>query len=177
MDKRLYNASDGSGLMRKFDLAGAIGKIDDPMKFIKGVQAELGKETLCLDADMVCGREHIESAVMHAERSFDHGTNSSDSFAMEVMLYASGERQLSKALNKMSVKEGEVALAIVSFDGEVTDPILRRFGLAPHPQATSFSVAKALRFGIEQKEADSVPLVMLQDLVLERVAFVDVSKR
>jgi len=163
--------------MRKFDLTGSTGTIEDPMAFIREVQAELGKEALCLDADLVCGREHIDSAVMHAERAFNYGTNASDSFAMEVMLYASGERQLSKAMAKMGLKKGPARIAIVSFDGEVTPEMLGKWGLKADPHAISFSVAKAGHFGIGQKEADSVPPEKLQDLVLERVAFVDVNKR
>jgi KEOPS complex subunit Cgi121 len=163
--------------MREFDLTGAAGQIDDPMTFIKEVQSDLGKETLCLDAKVVCGREHIESAVMHAERAFNYGTNSSDSFAVEVMLYASGERQLSKAMAKMGVKKGDVDVVIVSFEGGVTDEMVSRWGLIPKPQAMAFSVVKARNFGIGRTEADSVPSEMLQDLVLERVAFVDVIKR
>ncbi|MFA5313766.1 MAG: KEOPS complex subunit Cgi121 [Methanomassiliicoccales archaeon] len=163
--------------MRKFDLSGAAGIIEDPMTFIKMVQSDLGKKTLCLDADMVCGREHIESAVMHAERAFNYGTNSSDSFAVEVMLYASGERQLSKAMAKMGVKKGDVNVVIVSFEGDSTDDMVVRWGLRPEPRAAAFSVAKAMNFGIGRTEASSVPSDMLQDLVLERVAFVDVIKR
>jgi KEOPS complex subunit Cgi121 len=163
--------------MREFDLAGATGNIEDTGAFIENVQADLGKEALCLDADMVCGREHIESAVMHAERAFNYGTNASDSFAMEVMLYASGERQLSKAMTKMDVKKGVVNVAIVSFEGKVTETMISKWGLRADPQVTSFSFVKASHFGIGQKEADSVPPEKLQDLVLERVAFVDVIKR
>jgi tRNA threonylcarbamoyladenosine modification (KEOPS) complex Cgi121 subunit len=40
-----------------------------------------------------------------------------------------------------------------------------------------FQVAKAEAFGIGVEEMRSVPASMVQDLVLERVAFVDIIKR
>lgn len=164
-------------MMRNFYLRGGRGRAIEPSVLIKDVQSRLGNEALCLDADLVCGAEHIGSAVYHAERAFNYGTNSSESFAMEVLLYTSGERQLSKAMSKMSVKTGDVNVAILTFDGEVNDDMMRDWHITPDSSVLRFNIAKAQRFGIGPLEVSSVPSEMLQDLVLERVAFVDVIKR
>ena len=60
----------------------------------------LGGEVVIMDPMYVCGRDHIVSAVRHAERSFEHGTNRSKTLLTEILLYATGERQISKALGK-----------------------------------------------------------------------------
>src|SRR5437867_8774842 len=52
-----------------------------------------------LDADAVLGRDHLASAFDHARRAFDQGRNSTASIEVEFLLYASGERQISKAIS------------------------------------------------------------------------------
>ena len=82
----------------------------------------LGGDVILMDPDMVCGREHVMSAVMHAERAFSNGTNRSKTILTEILLYCAWERQIGKALSKMKPKEGRdeyVALLI-----DVDDPHL-----------------------------------------------------
>lgn len=138
----------------------------------------LGKgEVLCLDADLVCGPEHIASAYDHAVRAFGYGTNSSDVMAMEVMLYASGERQLSKARERMGPKVGGNGLALICFGPTLTKADLEGLGLRRDDSVLDFSLAKARAMGVSDVELGSVSGEKALDLVLERVAFVDVIKR
>ncbi|MCG7845347.1 MAG: hypothetical protein MIO90_07955, partial [Methanomassiliicoccales archaeon] len=65
----------------------------------------LETEFVLMDADKVCGPDHLESAVIHARRAFEQGTAASNTLGMEVMLYASGERQISKAKKKMGLHQ------------------------------------------------------------------------
>src|SRR6266545_3296615 len=67
-----------------------------------------------LDADAVLGPDHLVSALDHARRAFDQGRNATESIAMEFLLYASGERQISKAIRAAGVKPGRVFVVILS---------------------------------------------------------------
>jgi KEOPS complex subunit Cgi121 len=133
-----------------------------------------GSEIIVLDGDMVFGHDHLSSALEHAERASSEGSNSSDSIAMETLLYASGERQLSSAIRKMSVGDDtqEVVVAVVRGDyspGEGWRSLPRTRGADELPRLK--------RFGITERELSTVAPDKAVDLILERVAAVDVIKK
>jgi len=133
-------------------------------------------QVLAMKAEMVCGREHLESAVEHATRAFHRGTNSANNIMMETMLYASGERQISKARDKMGVDHETCSVALVLFGAEPAT-VLQIVGLERDDSVLEASEQKLLGFGIGRKELDMVPVEKRPDLVLERVAFVEILKR
>ena len=49
------------------------------------------------DAEKITGKNHIRSAVLHAERSFASEKPIARTLSMEILLYASGQRQCSLA--------------------------------------------------------------------------------
>ncbi|MDD1770023.1 MAG: hypothetical protein LUO79_02960 [Methanomassiliicoccales archaeon] len=133
-------------------------------------------EVLVMDADVVCGREHLLSAVEHANRSFANSSNSCKDIAMETMLFASGERQISKAQEKMAPKKGSERFAIVLFDSP-TDEVLRLASLERDDSVLDCTPEKAANFGITRRELETIGEDRAADLVLERVAFVEIAKR
>ncbi len=134
-------------------------------------------DVLPLDADMVCGKAHLEAAVIHAKRAMEQGTNVSAAISMETMLFASGERQISKAKEKMGVKNGMRHFALVLFNCDDPADILRRLKMIKDDLVLIPSREKAIAFGIESNELETVPEWQAADLVLERVAFVEILKR
>lgn len=147
--------------------------MDDPPRMLEALRA-LG-EGAAVDADLVCGRDHLQSAAMHALRSFDRGANACSTLGMETVLYASGERQISKALVKMGLRPGAERVALALFDADA-DAVLQTLGLRRDDAVLEPSVEKAKRFGISEAELRAVPPDRYPDLVLERVAFVDLAK-
>jgi KEOPS complex subunit Cgi121 len=165
-----------SPAMSDYEIVGARGKVLSPSHLLNGLRSVRSGQVLALDAGMVCGREHLESAVEHAQRAFARGNNSAKDIMMETMLYASGERQISKAREKMSVKEGSDGVALVLF-GAGKDDVFRITGLEEDGAVLECSRSKLIRFGIEPGELDAVPPERASDLALERVAFVEILKR
>ncbi len=163
--------------MPRTEIVGAKGKIDDPQEFILALQEINGGSGLPLNADLICGRDHLLSATAHALRAFERGRNVCSSLPMETLVYASGERQISKAMQKMGVTSGSGRIAIVFFGPVDADPILSRLGLERDDSVLDLSIDKLLRFGIAADEIDLVPRGAMADLVLERVAFVELMKR
>ena len=90
-------------------ILGARGEACSAADFMAQVQS-LPCEVLPMDADMVCGKVHLEAAVAHAKRAIKQGTNASAAVSMETMLFASGERQISKAKVKMGDQERDQEL-------------------------------------------------------------------
>ena len=64
------------------------------------------------DARYVVGREHLDRAVACAERARAQGEAIADDPAVEILLYAAGRRQISRAL-EMGVSAGECRVVVV----------------------------------------------------------------
>ena len=80
--------------------------IDDELKRVSEASENLDVEIQVLDAQMVFGQEHIEVALEKSERAFAQGRNIAKTRGTELILYSGAERQISKALDKMGLKEG-----------------------------------------------------------------------
>lgn len=141
--------------------------------------SEMEADIVLLDADLICGVDHLGSAVLHARRAFERGTNAANTLGMEVILYASGEKQISKAKRKMGLHQGTERVALVVLDPENADLdlVLRQLELRRDDSLLECSLEKAAAFGIERTELETVGENMLIDLVLEKVAFVEMLKR
>lgn len=163
--------------MPRVDIVGARGKNLDPRVLVEALQNLGAGRGLVLNADLVCGIDHLRSAIAHAKRAFERGRNVSSTLATETMLYASGERQISRAMDKIGVGEGAERIAMVLFDVENIDVTLRSLGLTRDDSVIGPSTEKVISFGIMEQEMAAVPEETLPDLVLERVAFVELQKR
>ncbi|MDR0778216.1 MAG: hypothetical protein LBE48_02095, partial [Methanomassiliicoccaceae archaeon] len=130
----------------------------------------LGGDVILLNPEYVCGRDHLLTSVIHAERALRHGTNRSKTLLTETILYAAGERQISRALAKMRPGEGCTELAAVVFD--VDDLRLDIIGAAVDNDIIKCTKEKAERLGLSVSAG-----VPYDDLALEMVAMVDIQKQ
>lgn len=90
--------------------------IDDTEKFLEKFSKEnFGVEIQFFDARLVAGWQHVYFAVLNALTAFKNKRNISKNLAMETLLYASAQRQIRKALEKLGIKPKttQLALAIV----------------------------------------------------------------
>ncbi len=132
-------------------------------------------QVLVTKADMIFGVDHLRTALYHAKRAIAQGRNSSNTLALETLLYASGERQLSSALKKMTVDDetSEVVIAQLS-DGSFAP----KDSWKPLPaKLDDLSKERLQRFGISEKELSTIGDRNPVELVLEKVAAVDVLKK
>ena len=170
------------------EVIGAKGSIQDMDLFFKQI-LNLSKEykivIQVIDADIVYGKNHLISASEHAVRAFGQKKNSTNSLAMEILLYASGERQIQRAIQKVGIKKGNVNIALVFVDevqenGKVSDTIvgkiLEALNLIRDDKVLEGDIDTLRKFGITQQELMTVPECKHGNLILERVAMVDVIK-
>jgi KEOPS complex subunit Cgi121 len=169
---------------------GAQGTIQNIDSFLQQLLVFSKKENLviqALDAAVVYGADHLISATEHAQRAFDQRTNATNSLALEILLYAAGERQIQKAITKMGVKKGKQTIAFVLVDtlkrkpdkktcDLVVDKLLRTFHLTSDEAVLEGSRDTLKRFGITDSELRTLPESRYSDLILEKVALVDVIK-
>lgn len=155
------------------EILGARGRAADPETRLAAVP-ELGEVQL-LDARLVCGRDHLVAAAEHAQRAMREGTNVAKSLAVEFVLYASGERQINDAIAKMGIREDTTEFAIAMFGGDPAQA-LEALRLTPDDAVLAPTPAKLRSYGIAEAELTAVPPDRGSDLVLERVALVDLLK-
>ena len=129
-----------------------------------------GGDVVLLNPEMVCGKEHILSAVMHAERAFSNGTNRSRNILTEIILYSAGERQIGKAIEKMRPKVGQKSMVAVVLDSDVSG--LDLIGMSRCDEIMEASPSKAKNLGVEMFEG-----VSFEAAVLEHIAMVDLMKQ
>jgi KEOPS complex subunit Cgi121 len=130
----------------------------------------LGGDAVLLDPHMVCGRDHIVSAVMHAERAFSNGTNRSKTLLTETILYAAGDRQIGRAMEKMRPKEGNNEMVAVLFG--IDDPELSTIGMERCDEIMEASPEKVRNLGADMFEG-----ISCEDAALELVAMADLLKQ
>jgi KEOPS complex subunit Cgi121 len=160
--------------------------VDDVDAFLAQLSA-VGEETGCtvqaFDARYVMGRQHLRRAVELADRAFERGENVARERAVEVLLYAAGRRQIDRALT-MGVGEGEQDVVVV-VDGEQEGTDDERAAA----ERVADLLAPADTLDVEHADPDPVRAFFdvspaeeaaaagdLRDLVLERVALLDVEK-
>lgn len=160
-------------------ILGATGRIigvEETLKKLKEFCEEGRCEGQMFNADLVFGKSHILSAYDHAKRAFDQKTNSSTSLVNETLLYASGERQISSAIEKMGIGEGKGRFCIVLVGNCDPDKLVELLNLERDDSVLDGDVEKLTTFGITEKEIETVPKEKVFDLVLEIVAMVDLLK-
>lgn len=128
------------------------------------------------DAEKIAGFAHIESAVAHAKRSFAEGKQIARSLSMEILVYASGQRQCSLA-SKFGLHDGENKVYVLILDGdeEKAAALVREIVSECEPFAPNKEKLKA-EFGITDAEMEAAGENRIEELVIERVALVDAWK-
>ncbi|MFA4956931.1 MAG: KEOPS complex subunit Cgi121 [Candidatus Methanoperedens sp.] len=146
------------------------------IKEIKETSTGKNLEIQAFDADKLAGKVHLTFAIEKALNSFKKGTNIANDLAKEIMLYAAGTRQINRAI-KIGVHDGWNNIVIVAV-GDMID--LSAFGEITPGNVLQYSGSKnsALMeiFNITKEEIEAAGADKIPELVLERVALVDVMK-
>ena len=130
---------------------------------------DMGGDVILVNPGLVCGRDHLLSAVMHAERAFASGNNRSKTLLTETIMYAAGERQISKALSKMRPKDGCGEMAAVVFN--VTDMRLPEIDAVRDDKILECTPEKAKNMNLD------VTMAPACEMALEMVAMMDIQKQ
>ncbi|WP_129114116.1 KEOPS complex subunit Cgi121 [Halegenticoccus tardaugens] len=168
-----------------------IAEIDDLDAFLARVDEiadEYGVTVQAFDARYVVGRGHLERAAELADRAIERDENVARERAVEILLYAAGRRQIDQSL-EMGVGEGRRPI-VALVDGEGADGEGAN-GEGVNESNAAGAVADLLEpaatlgefdrarvrefFGVVDAELAAVD-GDLADVVLERVALLDVEK-
>lgn len=129
------------------------------------------------DADAIAGEAHLRSAAMHALRAFERKSMRSSSVGMEMMLYASGRRQIREALQIVGLQDATRKIAAVVLGKGASgrcEALIDALGIKKLTEAAAAGGERAIeRLRIPSK---GVPKERLRDLALEQVAMLDIER-
>ena len=161
-------------------------EIADPESLLRRLSSEThGSTVQVVDARYVAGCRHLLFATLGAIHAFSVGSNISQTLAMEILLYVSGQRQIQRAIELVGVGKTSknVGLVVVSESRPETMRTLsfahKLIGGRRNPAVIDIrSAAKENlvkeRFRIDKKEIQSKmglnPAQALAEIMIERGA-------
>ncbi len=154
-----------------------VENLAETLREVNEIAKTCNSATVIVDAAKVAGIKHIETAVEHAKRSFDCGTAISRTLSMEILVYASGQRQCSLA-SKFGLHVGKNAVYVVIVGGDETHnaELIRNGIMTEGPVELANSAVFMKEFNITKEELSVVGADRVEELVIERVALVDAWK-
>jgi len=170
-------------------IVGAKGYIKDVDKFLDEINSYSKKHKLVIqvfNADLIYGEKHLVSSVEHATRAIINKTNTTKTLEMEILLYASGERQLKLAIPKIGVKKGNANIAFVfvnpidkpgnKIPNNIVYELINKLSFKQDDKVLQGNENTLKKFGINKNEIKTVTKTKYGDLILEKVAMVDIIK-
>lgn len=161
--------------------------VDDVDEFVAALAAIGDAHNVvvqAVDARYVAGRAHLEAAVRMARRAIAHGDAIADDPALEVLLYAAGRRQISRALTMGVPDDGGPVVVVVdgtvsednsAGEADAADAVAARLEADETLDAAREEAAIREFFDIGEAELAATD-ASLEDLVVERVALLAVEK-
>ncbi|SFL39572.1 KEOPS complex subunit Cgi121 [Halogranum rubrum] len=163
-------------------LVEGVVEVDDVGAFVArigDIADEAGVTVQVFDARYVVSRRHLERAVELADRAIERGENVARDRAVEILCYVAGRRQIDRALT-LGVDEGRTpVVALVDGDDESdeadAETALREL-LDPAETLGDYD-DELVRDYFEIQETELTATAgSVEDLVLERIALLDVEK-
>lgn len=98
-----------------FGFSSNINDVMDLMSKINELKNKSGENCTIqlLNADGIAGIAHILHASIHAVNAFNHDDNIANDLGLEICVRASAQRQISKALDILGLKTGEMNICAV----------------------------------------------------------------
>lgn len=144
-------------------------RCDGDPKSIASHFISVGAEAIVFDPEFICGKDHVISSYLHAKRAFSQGTQRSKNILTETILYASADRQIGRAIKKMSPKDQNKGFVVLVI-GECKDLALSNINAERDDSLIECTDISAKNMGLEES---SIPYA---ELILEHIALVDVMK-
>jgi KEOPS complex subunit Cgi121 len=157
-----------------------IADVNGFLHTLGGIASGYGITVQAIDASKIAGIEHILAAAEKAIRAMQHHDSISDDLGMEILLYASGNRQIKRALS-MGVRTGKNEIVLVAVGDEIPDGAISELeNLVVVADVTGYTREKrdavTTFFGITETEIAAVGEEKIPQLVLERVALTGLWK-
>lgn len=162
-------------------------RIKNVEKLFEEIRNKIKEATIQLfEANSIAGKEHLYFATLNALTAFKNRTNISNNLTMEILLYASAQRQIANALKKIGIKQEtrNVAAVIITEKREqinqLTELLSKLLHARPNDKVIELTERKLKKikklFEISEKEFQTKKEIIgsereaLRDLVIEHMA-------
>jgi KEOPS complex subunit Cgi121 len=150
-------------------------KINDKDNFLAALR-DINSKYRCtvqaLDAEKVVSEKHAIFAAKKALRAFREGRNVAKDLGVEILRYASGERQINRALF-MGISKATERVALIAVSNNGLTPDLSNL-IDVDELGCNWKPSTVIdAFNISEEEIFAVGEARIPDIVLERVALVD----
>ena len=160
--------------------------IEDLPAFLNSLNSFSEKNNIKLqgfDARKIIDLDHLLFAVHRARRAFDTGTNEAKDIGLETMRFSSGQKQIGKSF-AMGLISGVNRCHFVLFgvsdecSEKIKNAFLAEFKVAECADLSLDEKKPFLmkQFGITDVELEAAGEHKFKDLVLERMALVDITR-
>ena len=167
----------------EFEIRTAVFRVSGCSRFLGDLRKTASAHAtriICFNADMMAGQGHVEAAMGKALRAVGAGTTISSSLEMEALLFASGSRQCSQA-ERFGIHEGEnrAYVCLCPPSGAAIRALsgIMKFVEEDWEDLSDEKKGRlAEAFGITPEELRAAGPGRFRDLVLERVALLEVYR-
>jgi KEOPS complex subunit Cgi121 len=157
--------------------------VGDRAEFLQTIRSIAQKHStyiVCFNAENLAGFRHAERAMQYAERSFFSGKPISNSFEMEALLFASGSRQCSiAALFGIHEQGNTIFVCTYPLNEHVWEDLSDYMDFVKETwDKMTQDKEERLKtfFGITDEELVLVGHARIIDLILERLALLEVNR-
>ena len=142
---------------------------------------EIATEQECViqsfDARYIAGKSHLTLATEYSKRAFERGDSIAKDPAIELLLYASGRRQINRAMEMcITPKTTDVVIAIYGEKETISSDLLQELILPFDVINPAKNLELLCTFFDITKQELEVSSADIESLVLERVALLNLSK-
>ncbi len=162
-------------------------KVEKPEQLLNTIRGHKNEDLLIqfFNADLVATWEHLYFATLNALKAFKTKRNISKDLVVEIILYASAQRQIRKAIEIIGIKNDHTNIAVIIVGKTANNikvelsSVSEYLGKQPNEEVLKLTSSKSERikrtFGITDQEMtvvaeDNDINCALVDLVLEKMA-------
>jgi len=167
------NLFENFGIEETIEIAGFKGNIDGIPNALKKIDSI--KSNCCdgciiqlMDGKAVAGKKHILHGIIHGILAFKRKENLANDLGIEICVRTSAQRQISKALNVLGLKEGEMDIVaiLINCPDYFVDELSNIFKRDDSVFAPNLDVLKEL-YDISD---DELAIFDIEDILIDKVS-------
>ena len=141
-----------------------IESVGDTLDQINKIKKD-GEIIQLVNADAVCGKNHILHGVNQAFLAFERGQNLANDLSVEIVLRCSAQRQISKAFDILGLREGEMNLCtiLINCDEDYKDQLSSIF---TYDESVLIPDENHLKKVYDIKESE----IPVEDMIIDKIS-------
>lgn len=141
-----------------------IESVGDTLDQINKIKKD-GEIIQLVNADAVCGKNHILHGVNQAFLAFERGQNLANDLSVEIVLRCSAQRQISKAFDILGLHEGEMNLCtiLINCDEDYKDQLSSIF---TYDESVLIPDENHLKKVYDIKESE----IPVEDMIIDKIS-------